>query len=392
MYIAYSSEIKGVFMKLETMQYKKGVGWSQKSFPEFNSENTLILNFFSPEYINNSAPFSELRKAYPNAIMVGCSTSGEIHNNGVFDESISTAILHFEKSKIKVVNVDIISPTDSFETGKSIAAKLQAKDLKAVFLLSDGLVVNGSTLVQGIRSQLTDDVVVTGGLAGDGKDFKQTFVLKNDVPTSNCISAIGFYGDDIVVKYGSQGGWDIFGPERSITRSKGNILYEIDGQPALALYKKYLGEQSKGLPASGLLFPLGISEKSLSKAQVVRTILAIDENEQSMTFAGDMPEGWYAQLMRSNFERLVEGATIAGELAKSDSQVNDNTLAIAISCVGRRLVLGERTEEEIEATHDMLGQDMPLVGFYSYGEISPSVRGTCDLHNQTMTLTTFSER
>ncbi len=381
-------------MQLETIQYKKGSGWSNRQFLAIDSENTLILNFFSPEYINNPAPFLELRRAYPKSFIVGCSTSGEIHNNHVFDESISTAILHFDKSKVKVVNHDITAPKDSFETGKTIAKNLQAKDLKAVFVLSDGLVVNGSALVQGIRSQLQDDIVVTGGLAGDGKDFKKTFVLKEDMPTSQCISAVGFYGDDIIVNYGSQGGWDIFGPERFITRSTGNILYEIDGQPALALYKKYLGDQAKGLPASGLLFPLGISQKSLSKAQVVRTILAVDENEQSMTFAGDMPEGWYAQLMRSNFERLVEGATIAGKLAKGDppSSITQNTLAIAISCVGRRLVLGERTEEEIEATHDTLGQDMPLVGFYSYGEISPSALGTCDLHNQTMTLTTFSER
>jgi hypothetical protein len=379
-------------MKLETIQYKKGSGWSTKQFPALDSKNTLILNFFSPEYINNPEPFAELRKAYPQALIVGCSTSGEIHNNGVYDESISTAILHFDKSKVKVVNYSITSPDNSFETGKEIANSLIANDLKAIFVLSDGLLVNGSALVKGIRSHLTDDIIVTGGLAGDGKDFKKTYVLKDDFPTSQCISAIGFYGDDIIVNYGSQGGWDIFGPERFITRSKGNILYEIDGQPALALYKKYLGEQAKGLPASGLLFPLGISQKSLSKAQVVRTILAVDENEQSMTFAGDMPEGWYAQLMRSNFERLVEGAIIAGELAKVDSQINQNTLAIAISCVGRRLVLGERTEEEIEATHDTLGQDMPLVGFYSYGEISPTARGACDLHNQTMTLTTFSER
>lgn len=379
-------------MRLETIQYKKGTGWSVKDFSAISSENTLILNFFSPEYINNPEPFAQLRKAYPQALIAGCSTSGEIHNNSVFDESISTAILHFEKSQLRMVTFEINSLNDSFETGKLIADKLQAHDLKAVFVLSDGLVVNGSALIQGIRSLLGDKIVVTGGLAGDGKDFKKTFVLKNDLPTSQCVCAIGFYGEHVSINYGSQGGWDIFGPERFITRSKGNVLYEIDGQPALALYKKYLGEQAKGLPASGLLFPLAISQKPLSKAQVVRTILAVNEEEQSMTFAGDIPEGWYAQLMRSNFERLVEGAMVAGELAKGNQKDTANTLAIAISCVGRRLVLGERTEEEIEATHDILGSDMPLVGFYSYGEISPSIFGTCDLHNQTMTLTTFSER
>ncbi len=379
-------------MQLKIIQFNKSSGWSAKPSSALDSENTLILNFFSPEYINNTEPFRELKKSFPKAIMAGCSTSGEIHDNGVFDGSISTAILHFEKSNIKMITIDITDPSQSFATGKAIAEALKREGLKAVFILSDGLVVNGSSLTQGIRSLIEKDVIITGGLAGDGNDFKKTFILKNGLPTTQCVSAIAFYGDDITINYGSEGGWDIFGPERFITRSKDNVLYEIDGQPALALYKKYLGDQASKLPASGLRFPLGISQKPFSKAQVVRTILAINEEEQSMTFAGDMPEGWYAQLMRANNDRLVEGAIIAGQLAKGNQTDNSDTLAIAISCVGRRLVLGERTEEEIEATHEILGNEMPLIGFYSYGEISPSKIGTCDLHNQTMTLTTFGER
>lgn len=379
-------------MQLEIIQFKKGSGWSANPTSDMDSENTLILNFFSPEYNNNIEPFQQLRKLFPKSIIAGCSTSGEIHDNGVYDESISTAILRFEKSDIEVVTFDITNTSQSFLIGKSIAESVKRDDLKAVFILSDGLLVNGSSLTQGIRSILDNDVVITGGLAGDGSDFKSTYVLKDGLPTTQCVSAVAFYGEDFVINYGSQGGWDIFGPERFITRSKDNILYEIDGQPALTLYKKYLGDQADKLPSSGLQFPLGISQKPFSKSQVVRTILAVNEDEKSMTFAGDIPEGWYAQLMRVNYDRLVEGAMTAGQLAKGEQTDTQKTLAIAISCVGRRLVLGERTEEEIEATHEALGNDMPLVGFYSYGEISPSKIGTCDLHNQTMTLTTFGER
>jgi hypothetical protein len=200
------------------------------------------------------------------------------------------------------------------------------------------------------------------------------------------------YGDSIEIGYGSKGGWDSFGPERLITRSQGNVLYEIDGQPALSLYKKYLGDRAKDLPAAGLLFPLAIREKPLSENQVVRTILSTDESKQSITCAGDVPQGWTAQLMRANLDRLIEGASIAGQLAKSQIVSPKNYLGIAISCVGRRLVLGERTEEEIEASLDMLGTNSSLVGFYSYGEISPSGLNACDLHNQTMTLTAISEK
>lgn len=378
-------------MQIETLQYQSHSGWSA-DFPKLDSENTLVLNFFSPEFIDNTVPFTELHKAYPKSMIVGCSTSGEILENEIFDKSISTAILRFDKSKIQLVTLDIKDPSVSFITGEKIGKALRSSDLKAIFVLSDGLNVNGSALTQGIRSQFDKGIVITGGLAGDGKDFKKTAVLKNCLPASQCVCAIGFYGNDLSINYGSQGGWDIFGPERVITRAKGNVLYEIDGQPALALYKKYLGDKAKALPASGLLFPLAISEKPLSKDQVVRTILGINEADQSMTFAGDIPEGWYGQLMRANNDRLVEGAMKAGQLAKDAQDNPTNTLAIAISCVGRRLVLGERSDEEIEATHEILGHNMPLIGFYSYGEISPSSLGSCDLHNQTMTLTTLSER
>jgi hypothetical protein len=111
-----------------------------------------------------------------------------------------------------------------------------------------------------------------------------------------------------------------------------------------------------------------------------------------MTFAGNVPEGSLCQLMRANFERLIEGASHAALHTRARTVANGSpTLAIAISCVGRRLILGERTEEEIEAALVELPDRTGLVGFYSYGEISPYANGHCDLHNQTMTLTTITE-
>jgi hypothetical protein len=189
---------------------------------------------------------------------------------------------------------------------------------------------------------------------------------------------------------GSQGGWDTFGPERRVTRAEGNILYELDGKPALALYKDYLGDMAAGLPAAALRFPLSIREDRGSAHSVVRTILAIDETAQSMTFAGEVRSGWHAQLMRSNQDRLVAGALRAATEATAGLS-GAPALALAISCVGRRLVLGARIEEETEATLEALPAGSRQIGFYSYGEISPAGRGACELHNQTMTLTTIRE-
>jgi hypothetical protein len=218
--------------------------------------------------------------------------------------------------------------------------------------------------------------------------------LKDRTPQSGYVTAVGFYGDHIRLGHGSKGGWDKFGPERQVTKSIGNVLYELDGRPALGLYKEYLGDRASGLPATGLLFPLAIRTSQAEGKVLVRTILAVDEATQSMTFAGDIPEGVFAQLMRANFDRLIQGASEAATLTfdhHNGSYSDSPTLSIAISCVGRRLVLGERTEEEIEATLEILPKGSRQIGFYSYGEISPYKSGACDLHNQTMTLTTIAE-
>jgi len=258
-------------------------------------------------------------------------------------------------------------------------------------VLSDGLQVNGSELVRGMNSILPASVTVTGGLAGDGDRFKRTWVIADRRLTPGFVAAVGLYGDAVRVGHGSKGGWDAFGVERRVTRSRGNVLFELDGRPALQLYKEYLGERASGLPAAGLLFPLTLRSAPSDDKRLVRTILAVDEATQSMTFAGDIPEGYYAQLMCANFDRLIQGASEAALSTGNRVATGPAPLAIAISCVGRRLVLGERAEEETEATLEVLPPGTRQIGFYSYGEISPYTTGHCDLHNQTMTLTTISE-
>jgi hypothetical protein len=232
-------------------------------------------------------------------------------------------------------------------------------------------------------------VVVTGGLAGEGPRFERTWVIVDGKPASGFVTAVGLYGDKINVGHGSKGGWDIFGPERTVTRSTGNVVYELDGRPVLALYKEYLGDLAAELPASGLLFPLAVRAPGDDK-RLVRTILGIDEEAQSLIFAGDVSQGHRVQLMQAQFDRLIGGAEDAAALARSRTDTAPQ-LSVAISCVGRRLVLGERTEDELEATLHALPDGIAQVGFYSYGEISPDLEGTCDLHNQAMTLTTFGE-
>ncbi|MEM9457041.1 MAG: FIST N-terminal domain-containing protein [Myxococcota bacterium] len=379
-------------MQLEQRLWTPQDGWG-KSRGGLSAPAELVLLFGGTSVFSEPQRLAELRERYPGACLFGCSTAGEICDTRVHDDSLSVTAVHFEYTTIHAAHVCLDDyGGSSTAAGAQLAQALPAQGLRHVFTLSDGQRVNGSDLVRGMYSELPDGVQVTGGLAGDGARFDRTLVLAEGEPRQGVIAAMGLYGNALRIGYGSLGGWDSFGPKRTVAKSKGNVLYELDGKPALELYKRYLGDHATGLPATGLLFPLEIQRPGEERS-VVRTILAVDEAEQSLTFAGDVPEGSVAQLMKANFERLIDGAADA---AKASVQTLGGDppaeLAVLISCVGRKLVLKQRTEEEVEGVRGVLGRGPMLTGFYSYGEICPAAPDASgELHNQTMTITTFHE-
>lgn len=379
-------------MQLSTYQYASAVGWNAPLNAELDSENTLLIIFGASDLEPLKTGLEELRSVFGRARWIGCSTAGEIYDNTLSDNTLTVAVMRFSKTTVRLAAYENTLAAGSFQAGAFLANQLVAPDLKAVFVISDGLSVNGSELVKGLSSSLPKGVIVTGGLAGDGSRFQQTWVMVDKIAQSDYITAVGLYGEHLGVSHGSQGGWDVLGPKREVTRAQGNVLFTLDGQPALELYKKYLGERAVDLPATGLLFPLAILNELEEDGLTVRTILAVNEADQSITFAGDIPQGAMVQLMRANFDRLIDGAADAARAISLDDFDEGALLTVAISCVGRRLVLSQRVEEEIEAVLESLPQANRLIGYYSYGELSPLASGRCDLHNQTMTLTSFWEK
>jgi hypothetical protein len=377
-------------MKIQQKKFTQAQKWEMLLDKDGCNPATcnLVFAFGSSEIINDSSLYEKLKANYPKADILMNSTAGEICDVQVNDNTISLTAIEFEKTKIKTATVQISELNSSYEAGRALATTLDHQDLKNVFIISDGLKVNGSELVLGLQEALPENVIITGGLAGDGATFQHTRVGLNEVPVEGRIVALGFYGSSLSVTYGSVGGWDCFGPERLITKSHNNVLFELDHQPALDIYKKYLGEHACELPGSGLLFPLSIRKEG--DVAIVRTILAVNEEEKSLTFAGNMPQQNYARLMKANFDRLIDGAYSAAQNSV-DAIVKKPDLAILISCVGRKLVLNQRIEEEVEQIREVYGEHTALLGFYSYGEISPSSFTRCELHNQTMTITTFTE-
>ncbi len=377
-------------MKLEQRRWTEAEGWEPDAPGELADSAQLVLLFGSRAIVRERKWLAEIKQVYPNAHLLGCSTAGEICGTQVFDDSLVVTAVSFAYTQLKGAKVKIDKMENSCKAGEQLAQSLEKEGLVHVFVLSDGLKINGSELVKGLTKYLPDYVSITGGLSGDGALFRETYVLWDDEPEKDTVAVLGLYGKRLRVGYASFGGWDPFGPERLITRSRGNVLYELDGKSALVLYKKYLGEHAKGLPSTGLLFPLSVRIKEGEKG-VVRTILSINEEDQSMIFAGDVPEGYYARLMKANFDRLIDGAVEAARTSLDIIGFSPE-LAILISCVGRKLILKQRIEEEIEGVRDILGAQATLTGFYSYGEISPFTKDArCELHNQTMTITAFSE-
>lgn len=379
-------------MKVEQRLWQKGRGWSPISASRRDrggpSAASLVLFFAAPGLLDDGARFAELKALYPGARLIGCTTGGEIAALDVHDGTIVATAIEFASTAVKFAATKVALGKSSFTLGAELAAALPRAGLSNVFLLSDGTEVNGTELVAGVHSILGREICLTGGLAGDGANFRMTKVGLDANPEAGKIVALGFYGERIRIGYGSVGGWDAIGPARTITRAVGNMLFDLDGKPALDLYKHYLGAEAARLPASALLFPLRIYPKDRPEASLVRTVVGVDAAKNAMIFAGTIPEGHIAQVMIGNFDHLIAGAGNAARKAA----IPDADLAILVSCIGRKLLLGQRIGDEVEAVAEVLGADCCTTGFYSYGEIAPMENlPICDLHNQTMTITTFAE-
>ena len=371
--------------------YQTNKSWHYDQ-PKQKLKNPLVFVFAERKLLEQKSVIEEIKTEFPYKNLIFGSTAGEILGNQVLENSITVTAVEFENSSFEIKRANIKDANnDSYELGKMLYQKLNSEGLQHILIISEGSTVNGSALIKGIEENNSNNINISGGLCGDNERFEKTLVSYQDDPRAGEVIIIGLYGEKLEITSSSCGGWIPFGPERIITKSKNNILYEIDGIPALDLYKKYLGEKALDLPHSALLFPLNVQTESKS-LPVVRTILNIDEKNKSMIFAGDLPENSKVQLMMASVDAIVGGAGDAARQAMQGRSKNPE-LALLISCIGRKLVMTQRTEEEIEEVLETIGSSTKTTGFYSYGEIAPfQSQERSRLHNQTMTLTLISEQ
>jgi hypothetical protein len=380
-------------MWIEEMRWDAAHGWCGRA-AQPKSPAGLVLYFGNRNALRDKERYAELRAAYPAAHIVGCSATCSIANDALHEEGIVAVALGFTRTPIRIAQHRVTELAGSRAAGEALGNALAAPDLAGVFVLADGLRVDGSSFVAGLSAAIGAGPLIVGGMASDARDYAEVLVGADCVPRSGMTVAVGFYGAAIRFASGTASGWDAFGPRRRITRSSGNVLYGLDDKPPIELYRRYLGtEISADARWGGVIFPLAIWPPEHPGRILVRAPLAVDDGPHSMTFAGHMPEGWIARLMRGNADRLILGAGDAARQARvaQPRPGAGDRLAFIVSCAGRNQAMGQRTEEELEVVGAELG-GVKRIGFYSYGEIAPAAHsGLAELHNQTMIVTSLFE-
>lgn len=370
----------------------KDAGWN--GFQELRknpSDYQLLMVFGDRDLLGLPDILPQLTVLFADAQIVSSSTAGEICNDKRQEKTVVCIAVHFENTNFQLTSNNIRNFNNSFDLGKATADQLAKEELRYVMVISDGNVINGDDLIAGINASVGNQVEITGAMAGDGGRFEKTLTgLSTTLDTGNLI-LLGLYGNHIHVTSGVKGGWSLFGPERTVTKSTKNELFEIDGENALDLYKRYLGKFAESLPSSALFFPIALLNTN-HEEHIVRTILSVNEEKKSMIFAGNIPEGATIRLMRTNTDQVI---SMAGEAAGSATQKNNNKpeLALIFNCIGRKLILDSRANDELKSIRNYLPEHTTTAGLYSYGEFSRLAQfsSTCALHNQTVVVTLLNE-
>ncbi|WP_432510477.1 FIST signal transduction protein [Kineococcus sp. SYSU DK001] len=376
-------------------------GWAGE-LPDLDGPATLVLVLLAPETDLSLVPLAEVSAAYPTSLVTGCSTAGVADGATLLDDGLLLLVCAFERTRLLLRSAPQTAAR-SHAVGRALAGGLHADaaaagtDLRAVLVICDGMDVVGNAFAEGV-SLGAAGATVFGGMSalmpGPGGTIRAPWTVLDGALHQGVAVAVGLCGDHVTLTCGTGGGWDELGPPRTATRSSGAELFEIDGQPALDLYRRYLGVEAEGLPGSGLRFPLLLRRRGEQRSALVRSVRSFDEETRAIGLTGDVPEGSVVQLLHQNSEAMVDAAQDAARAATAGAgpaHGADGALALVVSCLGRRLALGARVEDELESVTAELGAGTAVAGFYGYGELAPTSARSCDLHNQTVTVGVISE-
>lgn len=384
------------------METVVGVGTSSDSNPkEAGAEacrqalakvsNPELFIVFSSSKFDQKEMLSGVKEVSKDVPLIGCSTAGEITSAGAAEGSVAVMAIQSDSVDFTIGKGGDLK-TGVREAGVQLAKDItgRAKDkVNCLLMLTDVLNGNGAEVVRGIQDILGSDALIVGGAAGDDFSFKQTFEYYNDDISSSTVVGVGLSGN-VGIGIGVRHGWVSIGMPMKATKSEGAVLKELDGRPAVSIYEDYFGKKAEELREEPLAklaitYPLGMSVEG-SDELLIRDPITVDA-EGAITCAAEIPEGAEVRLMIGSKEEAIVAAKDAAQKALAQLSGKTPRVAIIFNCIARRKLFGRYANDEITAIQGILGKDVPVIGFYTYGEIAPIGESADELfsrfHNET---------
>ncbi len=361
--VGYCQEVEDSFIA--------GAKAAQMAMEKTNGRADAVFVFSAIKY-DQKKMLAGVNSVIKNVPLIGCSTDGEITTDGYKEDSVSLMVLNSDELSFSI-GYGFEANKDARKTGQDVAQmtldkRANEKQPAIFFLFGDGVKANGAELVRGAQLVLGEEFHIVGGLAGDGFRFQETYqYYDNQVITDGAVGLL--ISGDVQVATGVQHGWTFIGRGRKVTKAVGNVVYELDGESVFKIYEDYLGERANELPGVAFEFPFGVIDEN--NHHYLRCPVGVDREAGTVTFAGEVPVGATIKMTTGTTIEAINAAREASESALSKLGTNTTPAAIFIfDCCARKKVLGRRIQHEINAIQGILGGNVPLIGFYTYGEIA----------------------
>ncbi|OIO50349.1 hypothetical protein COX74_02945 [bacterium (Candidatus Gribaldobacteria) CG_4_10_14_0_2_um_filter_41_16] len=363
---------------------------------QVNGAANLLVVFATVNYSQEEV-LKGVKLLAKDALVVGCSGLRCISNNHGFDKGVAVMAISSDDIILKSA-VGVNAQKDSYAAGHSLAKNLVDQATAVLMIFMDAVGVNGSAVVRGILDGSRKNLPIIGGMASDASTFTKTYEYHQGEALSDAVVGVAMSGK-ISFGIGVQHGWQSIGLPVTVTKSEGATIKEINGKPAIKFFEEYFGaEEAKQLykPLSRIcyVYPLGMSVEGSDELLIRIAFVANEKGE--LVCAGEIPQGSQIRLMLGDYEKAIEAAQEAAKKAKQQLKGATPKAALVFNCAARYMLLGKRADEEIQAIQSVLGGNIPLIGFYTYGEQAPlrgDVGPTCSslFHNETMTMILLGE-
>ena len=333
--------------------------------------------------VDHQLVLDKIYEKWPDLQLIGCTADGEFSSECDYVEDSLVLTLFVSK------NINIVSgffdntstdPSKEYSQVLSEAVSRLGQKPKLCILFSDVLKTNGETVMEQITMLTEGKLPIVGGISADSWRFDECKQFFNNI-SSATISPFLLLAGEFDFSVGMDSGWEPIGEIGTVTKSEGNVLYEINHKPALEFYRDILGENTKPT----LELPIALYDEFGSFRFMRTTFENYDRNTGAVTYLGNVPMNYKVRITMVNRESILAGAKSSIDQAIRTFPPNElPVIALCFTCSARRVLLGTRTIEESQIVREKIGDRIKFSGFYTYGEFCPiSTKLFNEFHNET---------